>query len=108
VSMSTNDELKLRDYAFAERTLTRLDRICCQYVQGLLGAKEAMERITNEVSAWTDPEGPAPDYSERRLVPYTLPDGRVVQCDDSACKGAHVIDFTLADGTIVKALRGGR
>ncbi len=34
---------------------------------------------------------------------YQLPNGDIVPCDASACKGEDVIDFTLADGTIVEA-----
>jgi hypothetical protein len=37
------------------------------------------------------------------LVPYRLPDGRIVRCDVTATKYARVIDFTLADGSIVVA-----
>ena len=36
---------------------------------------------------------------------YQLPDGRIVQVDASAAKGALIIDYTLADGRIVYARR---
>lgn len=49
--------------------------------------------------------GRVADPSERVLVPYRLPDGRIVQVDDSAAKGAAIIDFTLAGGQIVDAVR---
>lgn len=45
------------------------------------------------------------DYTERRMVPYRLPDGTVVQVDDSAAKGLPFIDFTLEAGLIVQAER---
>lgn len=41
----------------------------------------------------------------RPMVPYRLPDGTIVQVDDSAAKGARVIDFSLGGGAIVKATR---
>ncbi len=39
------------------------------------------------------------------LTDYRLPTGQIVRCDASATKYAPVIDFTLADGTIVQATR---
>jgi hypothetical protein len=39
------------------------------------------------------------------LADYRLPDGRVVSVDDTACKGLPVIDFALADGSMVQAVR---
>ncbi len=36
---------------------------------------------------------------------YLLPDGRIVAVDASAAKGALLIDYTLADGAIVQAIR---
>jgi hypothetical protein len=48
---------------------------------------------------------PPPDYTERTLVDYQLPDGTVVKVDDSAAKGAATIDFTLQGGKIVQATR---
>ena len=36
---------------------------------------------------------------------YRLPDGRLVKVDASAAKGLNIIDFQLADGTMVKATR---
>ncbi len=46
------------------------------------------------------------DYStERILVLYRLPDGRLVRVDDSAAKGAPIIDFTLENGSRVPAVR---
>lgn len=39
------------------------------------------------------------------MVPYRLPDGRVVQVDDSAAKGAPTVSFTLVGGQIVQAVR---
>lgn len=44
-------------------------------------------------------------YVERVLVPYRLPDGRIVQVDDSAAKGAMVIAFELRRGVMVEAER---
>lgn len=38
---------------------------------------------------------------------YRLPDGRLVRVDATAAKGALVIDFTLASGKIVQAVRVG-
>lgn len=50
-----------------------------------------------------------PPAESRDLAPYQLPDGRLVLVDASAAKGAPLIDFTLADGSIVpaSAVRGG-
>ena len=48
---------------------------------------------------------PARDYTQRVLVPYRLLNGQIIQVDDSAAKGADVIDFTQADHTIVPAYR---
>lgn len=42
------------------------------------------------------------------LAPYRLPDGRIVLCDASATKDARIIDFTLANGSIVSAIQAGR
>ena len=39
------------------------------------------------------------------LLPYRLPNGRVVLVDATATKGVGLIDFTLADGRIVFAVR---
>ncbi len=39
------------------------------------------------------------------VIPYRLPDGRIVAVDVTACKDERVIDFTLADGQIVQAVR---
>lgn len=36
---------------------------------------------------------------------YRLPDGRVISTDASATKHANTIDYTLADGSIVTAVR---
>jgi len=44
------------------------------------------------------------DRNARRMVPYRLPDGRVVQVDASAAKDARVIGFTLVGGEIVDAI----
>lgn len=42
---------------------------------------------------------------ERPMADYRLPDGTIVRVDDTAAKGALVIDFTLAGGRIVQAVR---
>lgn len=36
---------------------------------------------------------------------YRLPGGALIPVDDTAAKGASVIEYTLADGTIVRAVR---
>lgn len=41
----------------------------------------------------------------RDLAAYQLPDGTRVMVDDTAAKGASIIDFTKADGSIVPAYR---
>lgn len=41
----------------------------------------------------------------RPMADYVLPDGQVVKVDDTAAKGALVIDFTLKGGRIVQAVR---
>ena len=45
--------------------------------------------------------------SERVMVAYRLPGGRIVQVDDSAAKGALVIGFELERGKQVQAVRVG-
>lgn len=50
-------------------------------------------------------QGHTDGFVERVLVPYRLPDGRIVQVDDSAAKGAMVIGFELSRGHIVEAVR---
>jgi hypothetical protein len=47
----------------------------------------------------------APIDAGRVLVPYVLPDGRVVDVDASAAKGWAVISFQLLSGEIVEARR---
>jgi len=39
-----------------------------------------------------------------QFAPYRLPDGRVVMVDASAAKDARIIDFTLANGQITRAV----
>lgn len=43
--------------------------------------------------------------TERILVPYRLPDGAIVQVDDSAAKGARCITYTMKGGVVVRAFR---
>lgn len=43
--------------------------------------------------------------SERVMASYRLPDGTIVQVDDSAAKGAKEIAYTLPGGVIVIASR---
>lgn len=50
----------------------------------------------------------APKPDGRTFCAYRLPDGRIVDVDASAAKDARVIQFTLADGTIVDAIQAGR
>jgi hypothetical protein len=42
------------------------------------------------------------------LALYRLPDDQLVLVDDTAAKGAAVIDFTLKGGAIVPATRVGK
>src|SRR5262245_29748270 len=43
----------------------------------------------------------------RPITAYLLPDGHVVWIDETAAKGAAVVNYELADGTFVRARRAG-
>lgn len=43
--------------------------------------------------------------AQRRWATYRLPDGTLVAVDDTAAKGASIIDYTLRGGKIVLAIR---
>lgn len=46
-----------------------------------------------------------PIIPQRRLTDYRLPDGRIVPIAADCAQGAALVDFTLADGEIVYAVR---
>ncbi len=60
--------------------------------------------VTDEGRRWF-PGTEGTHYAGVPLADYRLPDGSIVRVDDSAAKGATVIDFTLQGGAIVQAVR---
>jgi len=43
--------------------------------------------------------------AQPQLTNYRLPNGRIVRVEASVAKGAALVDYTLADGDIVYAVR---
>jgi hypothetical protein len=89
-------------------TVNILNSIRLPKVEQVIGYG-VIERITTSAAGttlyWLDSRRIAVTANVLRPAMYRLPDGSVVRVDATAVKCSPVIDFTLADGTIVKAER---